>query len=343
MNTSTLKFAVAFVVVVIGLSGCPRTTTTTEGCTVNADCGANQQCDTVSGQCLCLDDSACDPSEFCNAVGKCQTVLECLDNSDCAETEMCDTTTGSCLARVPGICVLDSQCPYGSYCGANRGCSPGCRDDGDCPLGTPCLNGQCDETPGACTSNAFCDYGDLCSNNRCVAHAQKSQLCEDCGGNNQFACLDDCLIDSSVVPTACTSDSQCDRGSCEPARCATDDDCPNGGSCGFLGTCSTKICQGAFCGASDCSETNPCPRGYACGKLQAVSGTQCTLGGAAGQCGSNRACVGGGENGEVGFCSCAADADCPLGTACENPGPNGACIVGTTCAPADGLLCEDLR
>jgi hypothetical protein len=43
-----------------------------------------------------------------------------------------------------------------------------------------------------------------------------------------------------------------------------------------------------------------------------------------------------------GGCSCASDADCQQGT-CDDPGPNGACLVGTTCAPADGLLCEDLR
>ena len=72
---------------------------------------------------------------------------------------------------------------------------------------------------------------------------------------------------------------------------------------------------------------------------------QCQLGGPAGQCGANRACNGGGENGEVGFCSCGADADCPPGNGatCVNPGPNGSCVVGTTCGPSDGLLCEDLR
>jgi hypothetical protein len=340
--TLSTKIVFALIVVAAATVGCSRPAITTTGCTVSSDCGDNQQCDTVSGQCLCLDDSACDPSEFCNAVGKCQTVLECLDNSDCIDSELCDTTTGSCLASVPGICVLDSQCPFGSYCGANRGCSPGCRDNGDCPLGTPCLDGQCDDTPGACNNNSFCDYGDLCVGNRCVAHADKSQRCDDCA-SDPTSCFDNCLIDSSVAASACTSDSDCDRGSCERATCAEDTDCPNGGSCNFFGLCSTSVCRGAFCGSSGCSESNPCPRGYACNTLIAVSGTPCTIGGAADQCGANRACLGGGENEVVGFCSCASDGDCPIGTACENPGVNGLCITGTTCAPADGLLCEDLR
>jgi hypothetical protein len=107
--TLSTKIVFALIVVAAATVGCSRPAITTTGCTVSSDCGDNQQCDTVSGQCLCLDDSACDPSEFCNAVGKCQTVLECLDNSDCTDSELCDTTTGSCLASVPGITTSVGQ------------------------------------------------------------------------------------------------------------------------------------------------------------------------------------------------------------------------------------------
>ncbi|HEY1098100.1 MAG TPA: hypothetical protein VGF99_04200, partial [Myxococcota bacterium] len=245
-----LSFFVSAFVAVIAVSGCARPATTVTGCTVDSECGVSQRCDTLSGQCLCTDDNGCDPSEFCNVVGKCQVALNCLDNSDCDATEFCDTTSGECIARVGGLCVLDSQCPFGSYCGQNRGCATGCRDDGDCNLGTPCIAGQCDSTPGACTSQSFCEFGQVCgANNRCVDHAQRGQLCQDCSGSaGAFACIDDCLIDSSVEPTICTNDSQCDRGSCEPARCADDSDCPGGGRCTVFfgaGTCSTSICQGA--------------------------------------------------------------------------------------------------
>lgn len=355
MSSTTRSLPTRFVVVAVfalaTIAGCRAPISTITGCTQDAECGVSQRCDTLSGQCLCTDDNGCDASEFCNVVGKCQTALECLNNSDCETSEFCDTLSGECIARVGGVCVLDSQCPFGSFCGQNRGCATGCRDDGDCILGTPCIDGSCDETPGACTSAAFCEFGQLCaSNNRCVDHVARRTLCEDCSGSNGFSCADECLIDGSVAPTSCTNDSQCARGSCEPQRCAVDTDC-NSGRCGPLtGTCITsRVCQGAFCGASGCDDQNPCPRGYTCGQLQVVSGTQCTLG-AANQCGGGgRACNGGGENGAVGFCSCAVDSDCPSSgfggdaTVCANPGPNGACIIGTTCAPADGLLCEDLR
>jgi len=349
---SVRVFLLSAIVVVAGLAGCQPKVQQITGCSQDAECGASQRCDALSGRCLCTDDSACDPSEFCNIAGGCQPVLECLNNSDCEPTEFCDTNGGECIAKVPGICVLDSQCPFGSFCGQNRGCATGCRDDGDCHLGTPCIGGTCDETPGACNAPSFCEFGQTCgANNRCVDHPLKDQLCDDCGGGiaGAFVCPEDCLIDGSVTPTPCTNDGQCARGTCEPARCQTSADCPNGGTCSsFSGQCTTSICQGAFCGGGGCDDvTNPCPRGYSCGTLQIVSGSQCILGGPANQCGANRACNGGGENGNVGFCSCASDDDCPpsleFDATCQNPGPGGACIIGTTCAPSDGLLCEDLR
>lgn len=342
-------FAIALVGAALTTTACPRQVTL-EGCASDLDCGTAQRCDVPRGQCLCIDDNACDATEFCNIAGACQARLECLTNADCDATEICDTTSGSCIPSAPGVCVLDSQCPYGTFCAQNRACTPGCRDDGDCRLGTPCIEGTCDESPGACSGNGFCAFGQVCGqNNRCQDHPAKNQLCGECGPANPFGgdcATDECLIDNSVAPTACTSDAQCPRGTCEAARCQDDSDCPSGGDC-FFGTCSTNICQGFFCGASGCSDDNPCPRGYACNSLQIVSGVQCTLGNDA-ACGPNRACQGGGELGSVGFCSCASTADCPDSIQfpdmeCVNPGPNGACVVGTTCGPADGLLCEDLR
>ena len=344
MNKIHLLLAMLGVVGV--LAGCPKAVVL-EGCASDIDCGAAQRCDSARGQCLCLDDNACDATEFCNIAGACQPQLECLNNGDCTSAELCDTNTGSCITKAPGVCVLDSQCPFGSFCAQNRACTPGCRDDGDCVLGTPCLEGTCDATPGACSGNSFCEFGQLCgTNNNCANHPDRSQLCSTCDPLLGSPCADDCLIDGSVQPTACTRDTDCETGTCEPARCRDSADCPNGGSCGF-GSCSTSICQGFFCGASGCSENNPCPRGYECNSLQIVSGVQCTLG-APNTCGANRGCRGGGELGSVGFCSCASTEDCPVSfnfpdMECVNPGANGACVIGTTCGPADGLLCEDLR
>jgi hypothetical protein len=349
-----LSFLLAALGVVVLSTACPKAIVL-EGCSSDIDCGASQRCDATRGQCLCLDDNACDLTEFCNIAGTCQPQLECLNNADCANTEMCDTNTGSCIIKAAGVCVLDSQCPYGSFCAQNRACTPGCRDDGDCALGTPCLEGTCDESPGACSSNSFCEFGQLCgTDNRCTDHVARNQLCSSCDPSSLTACGGSaCLIDSSVAATSCTSDADCDRGTCTGRPCFVSDDCEAGDSCagaGFFtpGECRQKTCQGNFCGADGCSETNPCPRGYACNSLQIVTQQRCTPGSGSAECGAPRVCQGGGENGALGFCSCAATADCPVSldfpdVACVDPGPGGACIIGTVCGPSDGLLCEDLR
>jgi hypothetical protein len=359
MNNRILRPLVVALLPLVGvMAGCEGRDLEKTGCEDDTDCPESTSCNVARGQCICIADAACNPDEFCNVQGACQPLLECGDNSDCRSddnpTAICDTTTGGCVTlSAQRQCVLDSQCPFGSICQASQ-CVGGCRDDGDCGLGIPCLDGQCDATPGACSNNSFCQFGQTCNAaNRCVDHPARSQLCSNqCGPEFLFdgdCGNDECLIDNSVAPTTCTNDSQCARGSCSPARCQSSSDCPGGGNCNtFLGECSTSICQGFFCGATGCDDTtNPCPRGYVCNQLQIVSGVQCTIGGPSSQCGGNSACVGGGENGNVGFCSCDSDDDCvsfqfPDAT-CVNPGPGGACIIGTTCGPQDGLLCEDLR
>ncbi len=352
----TLRFVIVAALAALALTGCPKAVELDPGCKSDLECQANESCAVATGKCLCIDDNACDFSEFCNLAGSCQTKLECLNNTDCdGDGSICDTTSGECLALSASLqCVLDSQCPYGSTC-EDKQCQTGCRDDGDCTLGTPCIGNVCDETPGACSGNAFCEFGQLCTNNRCANHPAANQLCQSCGPNDDpSVCPTECLIDSSVPPDACTQDSDCVKGDCVGSPCFADTDC-DGGRCDgafggiFPGVCTNKICRGFFCGAEACNDvTAPCPRGYSCFVLQVVSNTQCTLGSGSTECGAGRNCNGGGENGAVGFCSCAQDSDCPdqgVGepTTCVNPGPGGSCVVGTTCGPSDGLLCEDLR
>jgi hypothetical protein len=355
--------AASLTAVLLGSMGCARAPLRTTGCSSDLECPENTTCNESRGQCVCIDDAACNPDEFCNVQGACQPLLECADNEDCRTPDnpagICDVTSGGCATLSATFqCVLDSQCGFGSFCEENR-CVSGCRDDADCALGIPCIGGTCVTAPGACSSNTSCAYGQICNlaTNRCVDHRARSQLCARCDPTDFFgsACpSNECLVDSSIAPIPCTSDAQCSGGTCSDntteQQCDTDDDC-GAGTCegaffGFPGFCVTKVCKGYYCGANDCDDdSNPCPRGYQCYTLQVVSNNQCTLGSGSSECGAPRNCNGGGENGQVGYCSCAADADCPLGSGatCQNPGPNGACVIGSTCAPADGLLCEDVR
>ena len=351
----------------LGLFGGCSTPVEVSGCTADRDCNNFEQCDIDTGFCLCADDQACDATEFCNTQGRCQPQLGCASNADCGGAErpqdICDTTTSQCLTLDASTqCVLDSQCPFGSYCD-QKFCRQGCRENGDCGVDTPCINGQCDTRPGACNASSYCAFGQSCnlSSFTCVDHPDRASLCQWCDPQSFFteACPNgnSCLIDTSLPPdVSCQIDADC--GQWPGARCATSPtgeqcstnaDCSGGATCegAFfgLGQCATRNCSRNFCGSDGCSESNPCPQGYTCNTLIIVSNAGCTSNA---QCASN-SCLGGGENVSQGFCSCLSDADCPqsplqgITSSCEDPGPNGRCVIGTTCGPSSGLLCEDLR
>lgn len=341
--------------ILAGACASPVSKTEVQLCAADTDCGAYQKCNVDTGQCLCATDEACGFGASCNVAGFCQPRLGCVDNADCGGEQdpnvMCDVNTDSCVSRTPGIreCTRDSQCGFGSVCEAEL-CTPGCRKNGDCPLGQPCIDGSCDPTPGACNTNALCESGQLCDDEShgCVDHAAREKLCSECDPTSSLDCDGDCLIDTSIAPTLCESDADCPRGFCGSSSCYSDSECGEGTCDGaFLfvpGTCSISTCQGGFCGDFGCDdETNPCPNGYYCDIVRVVSGDPCTVGSGSAECGEPRSCSPAGENQEVGYCSCADDGDCPSGTTCVDPGPNGSCIIDTTCAPLDGLVCVDLR
>lgn len=367
------------------IAGCPRpSTNTTSGCESDTDCGPAQRCDVNSGICLCAQDEACDVNEFCNQLGRCQPVLGCVNNDDCRRedgtTNICDVNTGTCveLNAASFQCVVDSQCPYGAVCAGNI-CTSGCHDSGDCILGQPCINGQCDPRPGACDSNFFCQNGQFCnvSTTTCQTHRNVNTLCRDCRpklcfsnqectggatcvGTDGFftpgqcdSCAGGpCLLDSSISPNNCSNDNQCaslaDGAYCGKQPCFVDTDCAVGACqgadlfAGVIGECSQGTCTRTFCGNASCNDQNDlCPKGYNCSQLITVDPRQsCTVGD--NTCQGGRQCSAGGENNVAGFCSCLTDADCPDGTTCVNGGPNGFCLQGTTCGPANGLLCEDV-
>lgn len=344
-------------------AACPGSNVSEVGCESDRDCGDFRRCDSANGVCRCTDDSACDGSEFCNLAGSCQPKTECLTDGDCRSADnpaaICDTrtphpsgtgaddnvysaTAGQCVTLSAQVsCLMDSHCPYGFFCQASQ-CTPGCKDDGDCPLGDPCINGSCDPTPGACNGNGFCEYGEICQGNVCRPHADAAVLCQRCDptslGNQ---CSEACLIDNSIAPTSCDADTDCARGTCLRFPCYTDAECPVGTCQGaglFPGECS-PYCGDFFCGSTDCDDAaNPCPRGYSCYLLVSTSDVSCTRGG--GECPGASTCSADlpGENQQTGFCSCGADVGCPAGRDCVN----GGCLIGSTCGPQDGLLCQDV-
>lgn len=366
-----------FLVVAL-LGACNRPVPTGAACTADSECGLSQRCDVDTGRCLCVDDSACDgATEFCNEAGRCQPKNGCVSNDDCAQggatRVICDTTSSTCTALTAAVgCFLDSHCPFGSWCSDGQ-CAPGCRDNGDCMIGDPCIAGVCDGREGVCNEDSYCDYGDFCDDatGTCRSHPDKAQLCsncnptdcdddDDCGaggtcvgasffGPGQCSYCDNCLIDDQVAKTSCTSDAQCPDADamCYIPRCLDDGDCFAGGNCGNDGRCDEGVCSRFFCGNDECDETpESCPRGYNCYQLYTVApNNTCDDDG---DCAQGASCSISAES-AAGSCSCLSDNDCPIidnfGTraTCVQPGPGGACITGTTCGPQPGLSCEVLR
>lgn len=347
----------AFGALMLSASTCSTPVEVT-GCKADRDCNNFERCDIATGFCLCADDQACDATEFCNGEGRCQPKLGCNSNRDCGGPErpsdICDTTTGQCITLDGATlqCVLDSQCPFGSYCDLNS-CRPGCRDNGDCGVDVPCINGTCDARPGACNANAYCAYGQICDTAAatCRDHPERATLCAWCDPTDllDFSCIDDCFIDSSLpADRVCNNDSDCSEwpgAKCDVLRCRDDGDCSGGDVCERIGSlpfgkCSTGTCARNFCGTSGCGDDNPCPLGYECFRSIAVSEDRLCSSDA--ECPQGSMCSNAGENVNQGYCSCLSDADCgPY--ECVNPGPGGYCLLGSTCGPASGLLCEDLR
>lgn len=267
-------------------------------CTDDASCDVSgegfQACNLTDGFCICVDDRACGPNEFCNAAGRCQTVSGCGTNDDCGNTDsglFCDITSAQCLSlqecspqEGQTCCSLDSQCAFREICDTlTLTCVPGCRDNGDCIIGEGCVGagfgrlGQCGRD---CTDNNLCQPGELCNITEGVCERDtRGPYCQGCAGG---VASDDCG----------------DFGN----YCLTD-----------------SVNGGEFCGV-DCAAGEDCPQGYSCSQVIIIppSAPFCTF---------PEACDIP-EGGASGFCSrtlggCTVDEDCPQGP------PGGSCFIET--------------
>lgn len=100
------------------------------------------------------------PSETdCELTSECPTPLvcrfgrctnECETNRDCLPGQICREEDGGgrgCGAESEVQCTLNSDCPGGLICAADRRCHPPCRTDWDCDDGRTCIM---DVTPTVC-------------------------------------------------------------------------------------------------------------------------------------------------------------------------------------------------
>ncbi|HSA34397.1 MAG TPA: hypothetical protein P5077_11795, partial [bacterium] len=107
-------------------------------CQNDADCPAFRTCEPSGNwmQCilslgggLCLNDTNCDPSEYCDLslgfFGTCKSRDQCAMDADCGDNMICEFngTYNECVPTNPKQCLFDFQCPDGWIC-ADNVCTP---------------------------------------------------------------------------------------------------------------------------------------------------------------------------------------------------------------------------
>ena len=364
------------------MAGCRDPKLAGQGCLQDKDCGSPAsafRCEVQTGVCYCRTDDACPGAQFCNIAGFCQDRSGCENNSDCSDTStFCDTSSGQCLPR--GRCASDLQCLLGEVCDLTRSrCVMGCRTNGDCS-GTSC---RCADVACSCTGTtpeelARCEIG-VCDPQFC-ADSSFCRYGESCGvlpdaGSPRARCYDDydtrirpycdnCSFGGGVSicgtgPNYCLIDTRNPGNYFCGADCASGQACPRGYACQDV---IVVVPQAA------CSRSNPgCPANP---MLPCTTDAQCKHGGycakapgqadgfCAGKCSVD-------EGDENGFCTCQVDEECAQETCsagecsvsrrscvvdndcrsirCVDFQGGGGCFIGSNCAPANGLSCNEVK
>ncbi len=323
-------------------------------CRANIDCETAQFCNLATGDCIdrvaCGADVHCLPGQVCNLTSSvCQD--GCFDNGDCPLYQVCEA--GRCSA---GKCGDKTFCAYGQFCnngacvnatnpafcrdcdpeaanscdsgnnfclinssydpnnprsGGENFCGIDCSSANDCPNGYDC-GGVVLLTQDQCTSNAECGGGGrVCA----IGEGQLRGFCT-CAGSTECnfnsappTCLKTC---GGLGLLQCQNNNECPSGNCAPTACQW----PQGQTCTQDAQCQPlEICldQGLGTpGQKNCvTDGSPCNDASTC------------------QCDRGR-CLNSGR-------LCSTSADCVLSCV------NGGCLLGSACAPIQGLLCPDVR
>ena len=193
-------------------------------CTSSAQCpGRTPQCNTATGTCVeCLTDANCDADETCDS-NFCKET--CSATNDCGGDRNCDVPRGVCVE-----CETNADCTEGGepVCDPRSDSCVECASNNDCGAGSPiCVANECED----CARDADCGAGEpFCIQNDC----RECRTDGDCGARQ--ACDGD-----GECQSRCESNADCsgDRGVCMTetgacVECLSDADCTDSGKPGCL-------------------------------------------------------------------------------------------------------------
>jgi hypothetical protein len=246
--------------------------------------------------------------------GICAEVEACAADADCPEGEQCYDS--KCHPDAP--CDRDSECPHNQVCSTLTGqcvVPSTCMNDLGCRFGAVCIAGLCVSFP-RCSAEDECPQGDYCRDGVCT------------------------LIPSCRTDAECPRGERCDYGYCQPASCASPNDCNH------KWTCAGGICWPPLL----CSYPEDCPvEGMECVTHVCTTPDGCS---SDDDCAHGDLCL-------AGTCiyfpaDCGFDADCQPGMVCNfghcEPEPicqvDGDCpedlrCIGGQCAPPQAQCAQD--
>lgn len=277
-------------------------------CARDADCAAEQRCDTATGQCvardtpkedrnlLCRTSTDCTITELCHPAAK-ACVQTCESNSDCPDSAKTCAAVSANDPRKVCQCSTNELCNQGRQ-NANlvcslldKVCAPKCAADGDCGSGRTCdtATGQCkvkQDRNLSCTDSTDCLASELC-------HPRAKVCVQTCAGDTDCSYSTNTCAAVSATDTRkvcqCFANELCNQGRqtanlvCSELdkvcalKCAADGDCGAGRTCDTAtGQCKVKEVRSPTCMDSvDCLASELChPTAKVCVQT-CVSGADC--------------------------------------------------------------------
>jgi hypothetical protein len=203
------------------------------GCKTNVDCKAldgpcaHASCNPATGQCeatpsadgqTCFDDNPCTFSERCMAGACVGQALNCSAFDDECSQGICDPIRGGCSFGPNRMsqpcddanpCTLNDRCNSAGICESASNAAPGsaCTDYNSC-TGTSDAPDGCNGS-GKCTQGGAVAGGTACDDdNECTTN-------DACDGAGE--CGGDPTREGQSCNTACSSNTTCQAGSCQPS------------------------------------------------------------------------------------------------------------------------------
>lgn len=315
-----------------------------DGCGKNIECPAcpngRPNCVDNGARCVeCTEDAQCRTAQRPNGV--CDTTTGtcgCVKNTACPQGQICGTADDGCSGT-----VQCGSCPQGTpNCVDNGTRCVACTSDAECNGNGECQTGTC--------SNGTCSYANKANATACGSGTDAGVCCAGTCGAGRQCCSDvECDGGNPICSDAgacveCTADGQCPSGRpiCSGNRCV---------ECTGNAQCATALRPNAVCNtttnACECTPATTCPAERQCGVVpDGCGGPPVSCGVCDGF--PNTVC-----NAASGQCVCAAGGEvcgngtacCAVGQVCQGNNPANACCTrastADTCAGKCGAVTDN--